>query len=150
MVTTRSVTANAINPYATGIYKKMRIRSLAVKAFAGIALATSLTGCIFTSQDIPAFLKNTSGSNQTVAPNTQAAQPLVVTIRDQDGKTIENVTVTWVIKSGSGTLSAAETTTNGDGQDSVMYTAGASTGATTILAEVPVLGASVAFVMNVQ
>ena len=128
----------------------MRIRSLALKALAGFALATSLTGCVFTSQDIPAYLANTSGSNQEVAANAQAPQPLVVTIRDQDGNTMENVAVTWVIKSGSGTLSAAESTTNGDGQASVMYTAGASTGTTRILAEVPVLGAAVVFVVTVK
>jgi hypothetical protein len=116
----------------------------------GIALATSLTGCIFTSQDIPAFLANTSGSNQEVAPNSQAAKPLVVTVRDQDNNPMENVSVQWVIKSGSGTLSTTESTTNSDGQASVMYTAGPSTGNTSILAEVPVLGASVVFVVAVK
>ena len=128
----------------------MRIRFSALRALAGIALLSTLGGCIFTSPDIPAYLANTSGSNQTVAPNAPAAKPLTVTVKDQDGNVLENVTVQWSIKSGSGTLSATETTTDGDGQASVNYTAGASTGSTVILAEVPVLGATVAFVMTVQ
>ena len=128
----------------------MRIRISALRALAGIALLGTLGGCIFTSPDIPAFLKNTSGSNQEVAPNAQAAQPLTVTVRDQDGNTMENITVEWFIKSGGGSLSAAQSTTNGDGQASTMYTAGASTGSTTIIAEVPELGAAVAFVVVVK
>jgi hypothetical protein len=121
-----------------------------LRAIAGVALLSSLGGCIFTSPDIPAFLSNTSGSNQTIGPNAAAAKPLTVTVRDQDGNPLENVTVQWSIKSGSGTLSAAESTTDGDGKASVNYTAGASTGSTVIIAEVPVLGASVAFVMTIQ
>jgi hypothetical protein len=128
----------------------MRIRFSALRALAGIALLSSLGGCIFTSPDIPAFLKNTSGSNQEVAPNAPAPAPLTVTVRDQDGNTMENITVEWSIKSGSGTLSANQTTTNDDGQASVNYTAGASTGNTTIVAAVPVLGSAVAFVLVVK
>jgi hypothetical protein len=128
----------------------MRIRFSAVRAFAGIALLGSLGGCIFTSPDIPAYLSNTSGANQTVAPNSATPQPLTVTVRDQDNNTMENVTVEWSIKTGSGTLSAVETSTNSDGQASVTYTAGATTGNTTIIAAVPVLGAAVAFVVTVK
>jgi hypothetical protein len=128
----------------------MRIRLSALRALAGVALLSTLGGCIFTSPDIPAFLKNTAGSNQVVAPNAQAAAPLTVTVRDQDGNTMENVTVEWSIKSGSGTLSANQSTTNDDGQASVSYTAGASTGNTTVIAEVPELGAAVAFILVVK
>jgi hypothetical protein len=128
----------------------MQIRFSAVRALAGIVLLGSLGGCVFTSPDIAAYLANTSGSLQTVAPNAAAANPLIVTVRDQDRNPLENVTVEWFIKSGNGTLSAAESTTNSDGQASVTYTAGASTGSTTIMAEVPQLGAAVAFVMTVK
>jgi hypothetical protein len=128
----------------------MQIRFSAVRALAGIALLGTLGGCVFTSPDIAAYLSNTAGSNQTVAPNAPAASPLVVTVRDQDRNPLENVTVEWFIKSGNGTLSAAETTTNGDGQASVTYTAGASTGNTMVIAEVPQLGAAVAFVVTVK
>ena len=128
----------------------MRIRFAALRSLAGIALLSTLGGCIFTSPDIPAYLANTSGSLQTVAPNAQAPQPLTVTVKDQDGNKLENVTVVWSIKVGAGSLSATETTTDGDGKASVMYTAGASTGDMTILAQVPELGAAVAFVVTVK
>jgi hypothetical protein len=128
----------------------MRIKFSALRALAGIALLGTLGGCIFTSPDIPAYLSNTSGANQTVAPNAQTAQPLTVTVRDQDGNKMDNVTVEWSIKTGSGTLSASETSTNGDGQASVLYTAGPSTGNTTIIAQVPTLGAAVAFIVTVK
>jgi hypothetical protein len=128
----------------------MRIHSSALRAIAGVALLGTLGGCIFTSPDIPAFLSNTSGSNQVVAPNSPAPKPLTVTVRDQNREPMENVTVKWWIKAGSGTLSAAETTTDGDGQTSVSYTAGASTGGTTIIAEAPQVGTAVVFVVVVQ
>ena len=128
----------------------MRIRFSGLRALAGIALLGTLGGCIFTSPDIPAHLQNTSGSNQEVAPNAQVAKPLTVTVRDQDGDPMENVRVVWTIKSGAGTLSAAETTTNDDGVASVMYTAGASTGSTSIIAEAPLVGAAVTFVVVVK
>jgi hypothetical protein len=127
----------------------MRIR-FSIRALAGIALLGTLGGCIFTSPKVPAYLANTSGSNQTVAPNAAVPQPLTVTVRDQDGNKMDDVTVEWSIKSGGGTLSATETSTNGDGQASVSFTAGATTGNTTILAQVPALGAAVAFVVTVQ
>jgi hypothetical protein len=128
----------------------MQIRFSAVRALAGIVLLGTLGGCVFTSPDIAAYLANTSGSLQTVAPNTAAAKPLTVTVRDQDRNPLENITVEWFIKSGNGTLSAAETTTDSNGQASVNYTAGASAGTTQIIAEVPGLGAAVAFVMTIK
>lgn len=128
----------------------MQIRSSAVRALAGVALLSTLAGCIFTSPEIASFLTNTSGSLQTVAPNAAASKPLVVTVRDQDRKPIENITVQWFIKSGNGTLSTAESTTDDDGQASVNYTAGSSTGDTEIIAEVPQLGAAVTFIVTVK
>lgn len=128
----------------------MRTPSSFLRALAGIALLGTLGGCIFTTENIPAFLQNTSGSEQTVAPNAAAAKPLTVTVRDQNQNLLSDVEVTWFIKSGAGTLSAASSTTNSQGVATVNYTAGASTGNTTIIASIPELGASVAFIITVQ
>ena len=38
-----------------------------LRALAGIALLGTLGGCIFTSPEVPAYLSNTSGANQTKA-----------------------------------------------------------------------------------
>lgn len=118
----------------------MRIRVSAVRFLVGLSLAGSLTGCIFDDQKIPAYLEHPVTSTQVVAPNAQAAKPLTVIVRDQDKNPLEGVTVQWSIKSGSGTLSAAETKTDGDGKTSVTYTAGATTGNSLVHATVPVLG----------
>jgi hypothetical protein len=128
----------------------MRIRISALRALAGIALLGTLGGCIFTSPDVAAFLKSTSGSNQEVAPNAQASKPLTVIVRDQDGDPMENVNVSWFIKSGGGSLGATQSTTDGEGQASNTYTAGASTGSALIIAEVPALGAAVTFTVVVK
>jgi hypothetical protein len=128
----------------------MRIRFSAVRALIGLGLATSLTACIFTSPSIPTHLSNVSGQAQTVAPNAQAALPLTVQVKDQEGNPKGDVTIQWEIKSGSGTLSAAESTTNSSGNASVNYTAGASTGTTVVLAKLPELGAAVSFTMTVK
>jgi len=128
----------------------MQIRFSAVRALTGIALLGTLGGCVFTAPDIAAYLANTSGGNQTVAPNASASQPLTVTVRDQDRNPLENVTVQWSIKTGNGTLSTTESSTNGDGVATNSYTAGASTGNTLVIAEVPELGAAVTFTMIVK
>jgi hypothetical protein len=127
----------------------MRIRFSSLRALIGIALVSGLTGC-FTSQDIPAYLSNTSGSGQKVAPNAAASQALTVTVLDQDKNPMSGVAVNWEVKSGGGTLSASETSTNDDGVTSVNYTAGASTGDVKIVAVQPALGAAVTFVLKVQ
>jgi hypothetical protein len=128
----------------------MRIRFSAVRALIGLGLATSLSACIFTSPSIPTHLSNTLGQTQTVAPNAQAALPLTVQVKDQEGNPKSDVTIQWEIKSGSGTISANETTTNSDGSTSVTFTAGASTGTTVVLAKLPELGAAVSFTMTIK
>jgi hypothetical protein len=128
----------------------MRIRFSAVRALIGLGLATSLSACIFTSPSIPTRLSNTSGQNQTVAPNAQAPLPLTVRVTDQEGRAKDDVTIQWEIKSGSGVLSATETTTDNNGTTSVTYTAGPSTGTTVVLAKLPELGAAVSFTMTIK
>ena len=128
----------------------MRIRFPAVRALIALGLATSLSGCIFTSPSIPTHLANTGGQMQEVAPNAQAAKPLTVQVKDQEGNPKGDVTILWEIKSGSGTLSATESTTDKDGNTSVTYTAGSSTGTTVVLAKLPELGAAVSFTMTVK
>jgi hypothetical protein len=128
----------------------MRIRFSAVRAMIGLGLATSLSGCLFTSPSIPTHLANTGGQIQEVAPNAQAAKPLSVQVKDQEGNPKGDVTIQWEIKSGAGTLSANETTTDKDGRTSVNYTAGSSTGTTVVLAKLPELGAAVSFTMTIK
>src|SRR4051812_19384410 len=55
----------------------------------------------------------------TVAINTTLATPLTVKATDIAGDAVPNVTVTWVVTSGGGTLSPTSVTTHSDGVASV-------------------------------
>lgn len=128
----------------------MRISPSVLRFAAAVGLATTLTGCIFQDQNIPAAVSNPMGATQTVAVGAVAPQPLMARVVDQDRNPIEGVTVRWEIKSGSGTLSQTETTTNGDGEATVTFTAGNTTGTTVVLAIVPLLGSAVSYSIKVQ
>ena len=127
----------------------MRIRLTAVRALVGVSLLTGLSACIFTSPTVAPDRERTSKAEQTVAPSTTVT-PLSVTVRDQEGEPMENVTIVWSIKSGSGTLSATTTETNDDGDASISFTAPASAGTNVVVATQPALGATVAFNIKVQ
>ena len=128
----------------------MRIRFSAVRALVGVSLLTGLSACIFSSPTTIARIVRTSVAIDSVTTNATVAQPLSVEILDQDGNPKENVSVNWTIKTGSGSLSAATTETNGDGKTSITYTAGATTGTTVVLATQPSLAASVGFTIKVK
>lgn len=128
----------------------MKIRLAAVRALVGISLITGLSGCIFTSPDTPVALLRVSKGEQTIAPNAAAPVPLTVSVVDQNGDPAEGVTINWSIRSGSGTLSATETSTDDDGQTSITFTAGSTTGTTVVNAIQPALGAAVGFTFIVQ
>jgi len=69
---------------------------------------------------------------------------LSVVVIDQYGAAMPNVTVTWAITAGAGSLSATSTTTNANGTASVANTAGPAAGGATITAAVAGIG-TVAF-----
>ena len=122
----------------------------AARLLTGLALATSLTGCIFTTATNASYLDNTAGKEQTVGLNAQAPTPLTVTVLDQDRNPKEGVDIQWQIKSGSGTLSSETSVTDSDGVASVTYTAGATVGQAKIIATLPELGSAVSFTMTVK
>jgi hypothetical protein len=68
------------------------------------------------------------GNNQVVVVNTIAPQPLTVRTIDEKTGVLPGVTVTWIITSGTGTLSATSTVTDDSGLASINFTAGSTTG----------------------
>jgi hypothetical protein len=88
------------------------------------------------------------GNNQTVAMST-ASTPLEVTVQDQYDDVLAGVTVSWVVVSGSGTLASATSVTNGDGEATVVFTAGTTAGPVVITATVTGL-APATFAITVQ
>ena len=72
----------------------------------------------------PAALVVVSGDAQVGTPGEQAAEPLVVEVRDAHGNTNQGIVVSWAIE-GGGTLSAQKDTTDVNGRASVLWTLGA-------------------------
>jgi hypothetical protein len=76
-----------------------------------------------------------SGDSQTVTAGS-AAVPFVVKVVGQDGLPLANISVSWSVDSGGGSLSSATSTTDATGSASVTYTAGTKVSTATILSYV--------------
>jgi hypothetical protein len=114
------------------------VRLLRLTTIAGILVVGA---CKLTSDaPSPRTLGIVAGDKQTTAAGTPLPSPLGVIVIDQYGFAVANVTVTWAITSGGGTLSAATTTTDASGLTSVSYTAGSTPGTATITATVVGIG----------
>jgi hypothetical protein len=103
------------------------------------ANATGLTGSPVTftasaTAGTATQLAIASGNNQTAAIGKQLAMPLVVVAKDGIGNPVANVTVTFAVTSGGGTLSATSAVTNTMGQAQTMLTVGGSPGTNTVSA----------------
>jgi plastocyanin len=86
--------------------------------------------------DTPAAMVVSSGDNQTGTAGAALANPLVVLVTDPDGDPVADVTVTWTILSGGGSLASSTSTTNAQGQAEITYTLGADGGTYTVRAAV--------------
>jgi len=84
----------------------------------------------------PATMTAASGNNQTGTTGAALNQPFVVIVRDAGSAPMEGVTVLWTVVSGGGTLGAATSMTDAQGQASNTYTVGGTAGTNTIEAAV--------------
>jgi hypothetical protein len=82
----------------------------------------------------PVRLSVASGNNQTAAPNTKLAAPLVVKVLDVHGFGVPGVTVNFTDNGAGGTFVATSVITNSVGAASAQYTTGPKTGKVTITA----------------
>jgi hypothetical protein len=106
-----------------------------------VIIILALGACTLTSDARrPNLLGITAGDAQTAPAGTELEVPLGVIVLDQFSVAVENITVTWAITSGGGSLSAASTTTDASGVTSVTYIAGPTAGDATITATVPQIG----------
>jgi hypothetical protein len=111
-----------------------------------IVMLAGVSGCTLnTDVSGPAGMAKYSGDPQSAATNTTLPTPLAVIVFSQFGEPVENVTVTWTITSGGGTLSPTAggggaltmtTQTNDLGITSVNYTTGSTAGSAAIQARV--------------
>ena len=97
-----------------------------------IAIGTGACSLNVEVNDPVAIVKTTD--NQTAPTNTQLNEPLSVLVTNQFGQPLANVTVSWTILSGGGTLSAESNRTDEGGVSRVNYTTGATPGTATIQA----------------
>lgn len=102
---------------------------------ASIVFATN--GCsLNVAVNGPTVIVKYAGDNQQAPANTQLTGPLTVLVANQFGQSMKNVTVTWAIVSGGGSLSETSNQTAEGGLASVMYTTGPTAGTATIQARV--------------
>lgn len=88
-------------------------------------------------------------SLDSVGAGTTRTLRAMVTDQNHDG--IEGVTVNWHVLLGTGTISATESTTSGDGTTSVTFTAPATSGViTTVTSGVERIGAASSHSMIVK
>jgi Big-like domain-containing protein len=82
-----------------------------------------------------------SGAAQTGTVGAALAAPVVLQVKDQSGNSLPGVSVTVTAGTGSGSVSATQMTTDGNGQVSVNWTLGTVAGTDTLVAQVASLAA---------
>jgi len=125
----------------------IRIRNISSRlqpAFVAVCLLV-LGGCKLTSDaPRPSILGIVSGDSQTAPAGTDFPSALGVIVLNQYDGPVQDITVTWAITAGGGSLSATSTMTDANGTAVVTYTAGPTPGAATVTATVVGIG-TVAF-----
>lgn len=85
---------------------------------------------------IPGSLVIASGSGQSAGVGSALPNPLVVEVRNAAGGLMPGASVSWSIVSGTGTLSATQTTTAANGRTQVSLTLGTTAGTVQVRAQV--------------
>lgn len=81
-----------------------------------------------------------AGNSQTGPVSTELPQDLVVQVRDAGGNAVPSVAVTWVRRTGGGTITPTTSVTDAAGQASAAWTLGPSPGQNTVSAVVSGIG----------
>ncbi|HEY6060026.1 MAG TPA: Ig-like domain-containing protein [Gemmatimonadales bacterium] len=84
----------------------------------------------------PSQIVASAGENQVGAAGQQLGVALEVTVKDASGSPVANVTVTWAVASGGGSVTPASNTTGADGKATATRTLGPGAGAQTATATV--------------
>ena len=103
---------------------EVRVAGLAPVTFTALGVA------------VPQTLTKPSGDEQQAEPGAQLAEPLVVSVRDQNGSAYPGAVVTFALTGDGGTLSAVTDTTDAEGRAATILTLGEELGAYTVVATV--------------
>src|SRR5512144_1232834 len=84
----------------------------------------------------PTQIVASAGENQVGAAGQQLGAALEVTVKDGSGSPVANVSVSWAVASGGGSVTPASNTTGADGKATATRTLGPGAGAQTATATV--------------
>lgn len=123
-VTWTSLTAAVATVSETGIVTAVANGSAQIRAVDGNA-----SGAVtVTVTQIPAALAKVSGDQQAGTTGQSLAQPLVVSVVDSTAHPIANVTVTFAVVSGGGSVTATSAATGADGRAETAWMLGPTEG----------------------
>jgi Bacterial Ig-like domain (group 1) len=121
----------------TAVSLRPALRLLAVFALS----VSAATACSHDSSNTTGVSSNgftlaiDSGSNLQIAVVGHTIHVTVVGTSSTGG-TVSNLTATWIVESGGGTISASSTVTDGSGKTSVDWTLGTTSGTQTLTASI--------------
>ena len=142
-----SATATAVAGVATytdlGVGGTVGNRTM---SFAATGLTAATSDTLALASGPASQISLSGGDNQTALAATTLTTAFAVEVADAFANGVANVDVGWSVTTGSGTLSAATSTTDADGVASVTYTLGGSAATETVAASVTNLtGSPIAF-----
>ena len=101
------------------------------------------------SFDKPTTLVKISGDEQEGAPGDELTTPLVIEVRDQNGKAIAGVSVAFAITAGGGSLSVETAMTDSSGRASSVLTLGRNLGTNSVAVTVAGIEQPITFAVEV-
>jgi hypothetical protein len=114
-----------------------RRSAAAFRAAMLVVCTVAMNACsLTTDNEGPSTMTITGGDAQTAPPNTALPLPLAVVVVNQFGEPLKDITVTWAIYSGGGSLSASSSVSDENGAAAVNYTTGPTAGNAIVTASV--------------
>jgi hypothetical protein len=126
-------------------------RTLRLSAVAAFAATAILAGCSKDSSTAPlpvaSSLREVAGDSQSVALGATVS-PLIVRVAAADGSAMSGVRVVWSLLEGAGSLSDSVSTTDANGQASVLFTP-SGVGVDSVAAKIDAIASPVDFTITV-
>lgn len=105
-----------------------------------VPLLVAVASCLEPTSVLDATLTVHAGAGQTGTVNQPLADSLAVRVVHGNGLPLEDITVTWEVEDGGGSVSPATSLTDADGIAKARRTLGATVGEQTTIARVAGLG----------
>ena len=109
-------------------------RGLVLAALVAVGACSDNNNSVAPSATAVTVVAATNG--QTAVVGTALAQPVGVLVVDQNGAPLPNATVTWTIESGAGSVASSTSTTDANGNATVVWTMGTIAGTDSLEASI--------------